>query len=387
MDDLDCITESQIFWEPYTVDFADELDELGLSPMCTRDRDLWRSNVPLIFFHVVELHLPHHVMRQFGRLQTFPPEAISTSQALHRYDRRKRYSENDWRVTHANHPQQWNERQRGDPDNGPMHRHNHYITYLRWYFSVTRAFVKPPLLDPTVPIENRPDTDDEADDITDAYDRLTHEGTQVERAPIQNYLAQQLGVAMAHTSGGNAGGYLRAFAERVRRSCRRMAQKLNCIPPPDAAFAPGEQSSGPSRATSSSRRTPVHHGAAGSTPTPSCTTSRSQTARSTASASRSGRAARGKAPATPSPSASEHSGGHNSEDSDPTYGSPQEVGMSQMFDAPPLTQGESSQAAAATPPRPPHRRRRDHTEVGSVNLLPTEPGRQRRPRVPHTPAP
>ncbi|CAN6331284.1 unnamed protein product, partial [Urochloa humidicola] len=35
---------------------------------------------------------------------------------------------------------------------------------------------------------------------------------------------------MAHTSGGNAGAYLRAFAERVRRSCRRMAQRLNCIP-------------------------------------------------------------------------------------------------------------------------------------------------------------
>ncbi|CAN6301319.1 unnamed protein product [Urochloa humidicola] len=109
-----------------------------------------------------------------------------------------------------------------------MHRHNHYIAYLRWYLSVTRAFVKPPLPDPTVPIENRPDTDDEADNITDAYDRLTR--TQVERAPVQNYMAQQLGrlaneagVAMAHTSGGNAGAYLRAFAERVRRSCRRMA--------------------------------------------------------------------------------------------------------------------------------------------------------------------
>ncbi|CAN6333783.1 unnamed protein product [Urochloa humidicola] len=71
--------------------------------------------------------------------------------------------------------------------------------------------------------------DDEADDITDAYDRLIHEGTQVERTSIQNYLSQQLGrlaneagVAMAHTSEGNAGGYLHAFAERVRRSCRRM---------------------------------------------------------------------------------------------------------------------------------------------------------------------
>ncbi|CAN6285959.1 unnamed protein product [Urochloa humidicola] len=347
---------------------------------------------------VVELHLPHRVMRQFGKLQAFPPEAISTSQALHSYDRRKRYGENDWRVTHATYLERWDQRQRAEPELGAMHRHNHYIAYLRWYLSSTRAFVKPPLPDPTVPIENRPDTDDEEDDITDAYDRLIREGTQVERAPIQNYMGQQLGrlaneagVAMAHTSGGNAGAYLRAFAERVRRSCRRMAQRLNCIPPPDAAFAPGAPSSGPSsratssRATSSSRRTPVHHGAAASsTPTPSRTSSvsRSQTARSTASGSR----GRGKAPASPSPS--EHSGGHDSEDSDPTYGGPQEVGMSQMLDAPPLTQGESSQAAAGTPAPPrPRRRRRDHTEVGSVNLLPTQPGRARRPRVPHTPAP
>ncbi|CAO2198854.1 unnamed protein product [Urochloa humidicola] len=209
MDDLDCITESQIFWEPYTVDYAEELDGLGLSPMCTRDRQLWRSQVPLIFFHVVELHLPHRVMRQFGKLQAFPPEAISTSQALHSYDSRKRYGENDWRVTHATYLERWDQRQRAEPELGAMHRHNHYIAYLRWYLSSTRVFVKPPLPDPTVPIENRPDTDDEEDDITDAYDRLICEGTQVERAPIQNYMGQQLGrlaneagVAMAHTSGG-----------------------------------------------------------------------------------------------------------------------------------------------------------------------------------------
>ena len=41
--------------------------------------------MPLIFYFVVELHLPHRVKRQFSRLQDFPPEAISTSQALHRY--------------------------------------------------------------------------------------------------------------------------------------------------------------------------------------------------------------------------------------------------------------------------------------------------------------
>ncbi|CAN6237983.1 unnamed protein product [Urochloa humidicola] len=156
-------------------------------------------------------------------------------------------------------------------------------------------------------------------------------------------------MAMAHTSGGhNAGGYLRAFAERVRKSCRRMAQKLNCVPPPDAVFVPGEPSAAPSRATSSSRRTPVHHGPGGSTRTPTRTSSRSHTVSGsgTASASRSA-CGRGKGPATPSPSASDPSDGNNSEDSDLTYGGPQELGMSQMFDAPPLTQGESTQVRVA----------------------------------------
>ncbi|CAN6347879.1 unnamed protein product [Urochloa humidicola] len=120
--------------------------------------------------------------------------------------------------------------------------------------------------------------------------------------------------------------------------------------------------------------------AAGLTPIPS------HTARSTASGSRSARG-HGKAPASPSPCVNEHTGGHNSEDSDLTYDGPQEVGMSQIFDAPVLTQGESSQAAAATPPRPHRRRHRDQSEVGSVNVLPTQPSRKCHPRVPHHPAP
>lgn len=105
-----------------------------------------------------------------------------------RYDRRKRYSENDWRVTHAAYLQQWDQRQRFDPEDGAAHRHNHYVAYLRWYHSVTRAFVKPPSVNPTVPIEDRADTDDEADDITDDYDRLIREGLEPERGPLQSYM-------------------------------------------------------------------------------------------------------------------------------------------------------------------------------------------------------
>ena len=125
-----------------------------------------------------------------------------------------------------------------DPESGPSHRHNHYKEYLRWFHSVARVSVKPPL--ENVPIEDRADTNND-DDIVDEYDDITREGVQPERAPLHNYMvrqaiffrsvsnscltpmfqAQQLGrlaneagVAMAHASqGGNGGGHLRTFAE------------------------------------------------------------------------------------------------------------------------------------------------------------------------------
>ena len=100
-----------------------------------------------------------------------------------RVDRKKWYTENDWRVKHAVPLAQWEERQRMDPESGPAHRHNHYKEYLRWFHSVARVSVKPPL--ENVPIEDRADTNND-DDIVDEYDDITREGVQPERAPLQN---------------------------------------------------------------------------------------------------------------------------------------------------------------------------------------------------------
>ena len=126
--------------------------------------------------------------------------------------------------------------------------------------------------------------------------------TQTFQAQQLGRLANEAAVAMAHASqGGNKGGHLRAFADvssfvlnwnrctfgslprndlgfakqRVRRSCKRMAAKLNCLAASDQAFAPGAHVSGGSSAhhTSSSIRTPVHYGAT-TARTPSRSTSR-----------------------------------------------------------------------------------------------------------------
>lgn len=41
------------------------------------DVKIWHADMPLIFFHVVEVHLPCRVYRQFDRRQPWPPMEYS----------------------------------------------------------------------------------------------------------------------------------------------------------------------------------------------------------------------------------------------------------------------------------------------------------------------
>nr|XP_034591757.1 zinc finger MYM-type protein 1-like [Setaria viridis] len=146
--------------------------------------------------------MAHRVMRQFGRMQPCPPLELSTSQQLHSIDRRKRYKENDWRLKHGQYLLLWQNKQGCDPEGGPYWRPNN--EYIRWYCTSTRTKVKPSWTN--VPIEDAPFEDDA--DIADAYDTVTRYGTQPERAPLHDYMGQQLarlsneaGVIMEHAVG------------------------------------------------------------------------------------------------------------------------------------------------------------------------------------------
>uniref|UniRef100_K3ZZ95 Aminotransferase-like plant mobile domain-containing protein n=1 Tax=Setaria italica TaxID=4555 RepID=K3ZZ95_SETIT len=314
--EFDVLTQHQVEWKPYD---REQLSHIVFSPTCYRDRELWRCTTPMILYYVVEFHMPHRVMRQFGRMQPCPPLELSTSQQLHSIDRRKRYKENDWRLKHGQYLLLWQNKQGCDPKGGPYWRPNN--EYIRWYCTSTRTKVKPSWTN--VPIEYAPSDDDA--DIADAYDTVTRHGTQPERAPLHDYMGQQLarllneaGVIMEHAV-GEGDGPLRAFAERVRKSCRRMAMRMNCMMSSDAHDGGNVQGT-----SLGSRRTAL------------ATTPRAATPSTAAGPSR---RSRGKEPA--SPQESKDSEGEQSEDDDPTYGEELEI----SHDAPPVTQtqGESSQ--------------------------------------------
>ncbi|XP_062206265.1 uncharacterized protein LOC133908288 [Phragmites australis] len=166
-------------------------------------------------------------------------------------------------------------------------------------------------------------------------------------------------------------GQLRAFVERVRRSCRRLAYKMSCMTTPDVELAhggPSSESSAGHTGASTQQQTPMHYGTR--TRTRSTSVARTQSRSMTGAASTSvGTAARGKAPWEQTSESEEQS----SDDGDPSYGV-DVMGTSQLAGAPPATQ-------LTQPPR----RHRDRTNIASGNVLPSNTARERRKKKPYTP--
>ncbi|CAN6201655.1 unnamed protein product [Urochloa humidicola] len=233
------------------------------------------------------------------------------------------------------------------------------------------------------------DLPSDPEDTIDPYDVATREGSQPERAPMEDYIGQQLsrfsneaGHALAIPFGSpEAESVLRGFLERVRRGCRRMARKLNCMASHDEPFVGAASGSG---VRSAGRQTSVTRSSGRTMSTRGGRRGGSLTIASPRASSatrvRSGSSSRGKQAAVDD---SEDEGeddneSNDSEDADPTYDI---IGSSQLVDAPSPTQ--------PTQGTPQKRRasRRDRTDVGSANVLPTAPGRPRRKKKTWTPNP
>lgn len=127
----------QVIWQPYTDAVLAELPD-----MCTAGRDIWRAEVPLICFDMIEWHLPSRVMRQWGLLQEIPHE-VDTEAALHEGDRRGGHRR-DWAAIHHRYIALWDYRResivQGIP--GPSQL-SYFGTYMTWYRRITRRHISP----------------------------------------------------------------------------------------------------------------------------------------------------------------------------------------------------------------------------------------------------
>ncbi|KAK9994234.1 hypothetical protein SO802_023937 [Lithocarpus litseifolius] len=123
----------QIVWESY-------MQILGSLPTyCTTGQHIWRAEVPLIYFWIVEGHHPERVFYQFGMKQPLP-ESVDMSSNLHRISLQGKW-EKDWAVEHAVHIQQWGNR--GQLVHATLLLDDdttYLVEYKRWYNGTTRRF-------------------------------------------------------------------------------------------------------------------------------------------------------------------------------------------------------------------------------------------------------
>ena len=86
-------------WQLYKAHFDD------LPPWCIAGRVVWTATAPLVCFHLVEIHTPNRVVRQFGMIQEIPRD-VDTNIVLHRIDLRWKVGV-DWTRKHARHIIEW----------------------------------------------------------------------------------------------------------------------------------------------------------------------------------------------------------------------------------------------------------------------------------------
>ncbi|OAY76021.1 Serine/threonine-protein phosphatase [Ananas comosus] len=126
---------------PYTEDVL-----IGLPAFCLEGSAIWRSRTSLICYHIVELHLPDRVLRQFGLLQHIPDPV----EAIQRITSQGRSGE-DWAAFHAPYIQRWADRLEHiaeqspfvDPD--PIRATS---VYMQWYWGITRRWISRPVQRP-----------------------------------------------------------------------------------------------------------------------------------------------------------------------------------------------------------------------------------------------
>ncbi|XP_073026955.1 uncharacterized protein [Primulina eburnea] len=116
------------------------MDVLSL-PLECRHPTLWRSTCPLICFHIVEIHRPNRVLRQFGMSQNIP---ISSPDGDHLHECSRRGHKNyDWVKHHRLMVDAWENRHNLIVESDLVENYSMRYDYETWYDSITQRFISP----------------------------------------------------------------------------------------------------------------------------------------------------------------------------------------------------------------------------------------------------
>ncbi|XP_073298418.1 serine/threonine-protein phosphatase 7 long form homolog [Primulina huaijiensis] len=134
-DVLEKMGDCQFKWLVYDLEAVDVLS----LPLECRHPTLLRSVCPLICFHIVEMHRPNRVLRQFGMSQNIPISALDGDH-LHECSRRGRKNY-DWVKHHRLMVDAWENRRNLIVESDLVENYSMKYDYETWYDSITRRFI------------------------------------------------------------------------------------------------------------------------------------------------------------------------------------------------------------------------------------------------------
>nr|AAP21405.1 putative mutator-like transposase [Oryza sativa Japonica Group] len=210
---------------------------LGLEPPVAPDgqRQTKTSGVPLSWlranFGQCPAEADEATVQRYCRADAAIREASNNpAPFLHEVDRRKNKKVTDWAYYHQDHITQWEKfEENGVPDQG-QHNRTEFDLYLAWLHRTYRLVLRPAW--------TLADIADDPEDVEEQnkYDTRTRLGTTVETGPVRDRVARELlrtvndaGVALGTAPGSEGeGGTLRNALQRLRQRCRKLAARLGC---------------------------------------------------------------------------------------------------------------------------------------------------------------
>ncbi|WVZ74593.1 hypothetical protein U9M48_022757 [Paspalum notatum var. saurae] len=134
---FDVLRDDEVRWEPYSVEAVGSRAPEGLSPLCVRDAEYWRTRSPLVFDIYVEEHAVHRVLRQLGLFQEIVVPRSLLPPHVHRFTRQGQSVGQLWAPRLAEFVAKWTTALDHVVLEGRPHDDAAWGHFLRWYLPRT----------------------------------------------------------------------------------------------------------------------------------------------------------------------------------------------------------------------------------------------------------
>ncbi|WVZ62201.1 hypothetical protein U9M48_011974 [Paspalum notatum var. saurae] len=213
---FDVLRDDEVRWEPYSQEAVDSRAPEGLSPLCVRDAEYWRTRSPLVFDIYVEEHAVHRVLRQFGLFQEIVVPASLLPPHAHRFTRQGQSVGQLWIPRLAEFVARWTTALDDVVMEGRPHDDAAWGHYLRWYLPRTRVRV----------LSTPQELPRRAPDVTDSYPTQRDQGASLAHDVVRQIQAEAMACSRASLT--MAPQQHMAAYDKIVELCRRVTRSLSC---------------------------------------------------------------------------------------------------------------------------------------------------------------